>query len=339
MKREVFLAFCLVAAGAMAAFAGTTSWYSQEPPGLSSDDYYDGSPDITKHPCEIFDMRLIQQTDSQGNPTSTFSFDIITNFGSQPYRANYDTNSYTDTIGGHIKMGQVPAGDLYINVRWKDLVGTEVERRYGFALENRTYNVDGWSKYWVDRVSSNLGMTPADVVAGTLYGGVKFATGTWEDYANNFVELPEMWRARLLDDLQLSTGPKYGATRDDDNSYPTTIVSMTTSYTGGSSQWVQVGAGNWSRDFKNGWGGDGWRDKYNAAQGYWTGTFTLPYFDPETQYIDVWWAMGCGNDGVLVAPNPDSFGYQIPLPGSLVLCGIGVGFSAIVGKLRRRSGA
>lgn len=337
MKRGILWAFSLILTSAVIALANP--WYSAEPPGIESDDYYDGSPDITKHPCEIFDMRLIQLTDAEGNPTSTFSFDIITNFGSQAYRATYDTNNYTDTIGGTIKMGQVPAGDLYINVRWKDLVGTEVEKRYAFALETRAYGTDGWSKTWVDRVSTNLSLTPADVTAGTLYGGVKFATGTWEGYASNFAEIPEMTLARSLDDLKLSTGPKYGASLDDDNSYPTTIVSKTTSYTGGSSEWVQVGANNWSQEFKDGWGGDGWLEKYDAAQGYWTGTFTLPYFDPKTQYIDVWWSMGCGNDGVLVAPNPSSFGYQIPLPGSLVLCGIGVGFAAVVGRLRKRSKA
>ncbi|HPD17270.1 MAG TPA: hypothetical protein PLE19_20225 [Planctomycetota bacterium] len=338
MKRKILLAICLVAAGAMCAIAGTTTnaWYSAEPPGAFSDDYYDGSPDITKHPCEIFDMRLIQLTDAQGLPTAAFKFDIITNFGDQAHRATYDTNNYTDTIGGSITMGQVPAGELYINVKNK-VVGTEAEIRYAFALESRTYGTDGWSKAWADRVTTALGITPANVVAGTLYGGVKFATGTWEDYANNFNELPEMSLARALDDLQLSKKAGYPTTRDDDNSYPTTIVSQTTSYTGGSAQWVQVGANSWTQAFKDAWGGDGWNTKYNAAQGYWTGTFTLPGFDPTTQYIDVWWAMGCGNDGVLVAPNPSSFTTPIPLPGSLALCAIGLGFVGVVRRLRRRA--
>jgi hypothetical protein len=86
--------------------------------------------------------------------------------------------------------------------------------------------------------------------------------------------------------------------------------------------------GNWAR----------WRNTEAVLGtdyvGVWEGEFVLPDYIPETQYLEVWWSMACGNDGVRVL-GFRSGAEPVPAPPSVLLLLIGSLGSAAYVRLRR----
>ena len=137
-----------------------------------------------------------------------------------------------------------------------------------------------------------------------------------ESYAGfSFDELPEMSLALALTGL-VDTGISGNL----DNSYPTILLH---------GDYVNTGTVEWETTRGAG------EDPRTVPLGLWSGDFTLPGFDSSKEYIEVWWAMQCGNDAVLVTTQ--LAGAEVPVPSSLLLCGIGLGFVGLVRRMRRKS--
>jgi len=80
-------------------------------------------------------------------------------------------------------------------------------------------------------------------------------------------------------------------------------------------------------------------DPGNLWKGQWVGTFTLPdTHDNSTVHIETWWSTGCGNNSAVnYSIGGPHAARVIPLASSLLSCGIGVGFMALLrGAVRQR---
>jgi len=321
---------------------GETFWESDELPGVdSAARLEDGSPAGHGHPCEIYSMFLSHPDPASG----TFKFSIQTNFGDLTARQAYDSQHpglrWRDSYKSGFLMSQVTPGDLYIRVRNQPNIPGLVDHGdvalYGMVLESHTAYADSEMNLIYKGHLDTAGK------AGMLYGGnVEFATGTYEGYVADHPlgYVPEMARAAALP----GTAPEvprsawsYDKGVSQSNEYPTLLLSGTE---------VASGAVAWSLSGLTGTlHGD--HDAYvafvaaNGAPawtGEWWGGFTLPGFDPATQYVELWWAMDCGNDGVVLNPYGQPASYSVPLPGSLILCGIGMVSVGAFRLLRRRQG-
>ena len=316
---SVLLPFCTVAQ------ADIITAYEPPVAGTSTDAQYpDGSPLGYSNPCEIYGMAI--ETLGSGR----IKFEIQTNFGDLTSRQTYDTTTgYTwmDTYSSGWGMQNVAAGDLYIRVYTPG--GTTPDRLFGLVLEDRDGDdSDPWFQPLdyagytsVDEFGAD---NPYDKVKkrGELWqlsgDGSGFATGTYEGYADNFTEIPQMSDAQALPgliDLASLTG-------DLDNAYPTLLLNGTKVDTNSSAAWVAnpLVAGGYLDP-----AGPSEGDNYGG--GVWRGEFTLPSYALGTgDEVSIWWSMQCGNDGVAITGVT---GVEVPLPGSLVLCCFGLGFMAV----------
>jgi hypothetical protein len=247
-------------------------------------------------------------TDNGNYADGSFSFEIQTNFGDLEQRQSYDSqhshlrwiDSYT-TSSPYLRMQNFAAGDLYIRVHDG---AAESDRVYGLVMESR--NGDDTDPWY--RSLSNAGYTSyAQKTQGELYqlmdGDAGFATGTFEDYADEFDEVPLMNNADGLPGLADDTA----------NNYPTIMLDGSlVAYAQDNVRWMETTGTDYT--------------------GVWQGSFQLPEFDAANEYLEVWWAMECGNDAVSVIAS--NAGSTVPTPSSLLLLGIGTICSA--GFLRKK---
>jgi len=298
----------MLAAAALSAAAHADTWSAIEPynstiPGL---DYYDGSPNGYGYPCEIYGMTV--WSDSGGK----FGFEIATNFGDLATRQAFDNAHpswrWRDSYTRSTRLRNFAVGDLYI--RKRSITGSPDEV-YGLVLESRQ-GTTGDPCYCT---LANAGYSSyAAKNQGELYrwsdGQLGFATGSYEAYAGNFDELPDMNLARQLPALADSTTARLR------NAYPTVMLDGDLVNT----------SGTWA----------GWRSTTGTTYaGVWEGEFALPDFDPASDYLEVWWAMGCGNDGVRVVTQAAG-GEPVPAPASFLLVCFGGLCTAAWSRLRRR---
>ncbi|NQT19633.1 MAG: PEP-CTERM sorting domain-containing protein [Planctomycetes bacterium] len=311
----IVLVVTIVCWGICGAYADV--WTSVEPydsliPGL---DYYDGSPSGYGYPCEIYAMAL---SDNENSADGKFSFEIQTNFGDLAERQAFDNahkywrwmDSYT-TSSPYLRMQNFAVGDLYIRVG--DIGGTS-DAIYGLVLEGRQGTSDDPSYTSMN----NAGYTSYDAkTKDELYlwteDQLGFATGTYEEYSGEFDEVPDMEIARQLPGLADTTDARLN------NAYPTLMLEGDLVST----------SGNWA-DWRNTKASSG-----TEYLGVWEGEFNLPSFDPNTQYVEVWWSMQCGNDGVRVLGLTAGFD-PVPAPSGLALLGIGSLCSVVWVRLRRK---
>ena len=268
----------------------------------------DGTPDDTlfQNPCEIFGMEVETLGDGR------VAFEIETNFGDSASRAAYDSahadwlwgDSYSDGMG----MQNIAAGDLYIRVHTPGDVDNSGDRIYGLVFEGRTgTSADLWGDPMLAAGYGSGATYDVAKEAGQLWqltGDAGFATGTYEPYAWEFEnELPEMEAAQELPGLLDTT---WWGLR---NAYPTLLLGGT-----------QVGLGSVD---------------WNDADKTWTGEFELASIN-EGDVVEVWWTMACGNDAVMIGGMTGARPQIIPVPGTLLLCGIGIGCIALVRHFRRK---
>ena len=150
--------------------------------------------------------------------------------------------------------------------------------------------------------------------------------------------VPSMARAKALPGLETADPT------DDMNSYPTILVDGVTEvivddWTPSAPSYTPVSVAS-DLDSLTWLTADQKTDYITRfAKGYWSGTFAMPdTYDNTEQYLELWWSMGCGNDGVYVSMEGLNTPHgQVPLPGALALCAVGIGFAGIVRVLRRRS--
>jgi len=319
MKHARSIATIAIAVLAVGTFCGTGHadliWTSVEPYDSAPLNYYDGEPDTDSRPCEVWRMSIRDYDSSPG----LFDFQILTNFGDYASRVAYGDTTYKDDYS-YWKLSNLVAGDLYIKRMDKD-TGT-VSGIYGFVLEDR----QGAADPWYNTLDAAGFGSYVEKSAGQLYlwdnvGASAFATGTYEEYADG-TEIPLMPVARALPALiDLNPDPigREGVAVDDQlNAYPTILMggSLVNS---GSVQWNTLGT---------------WANAATNPLGTWTGQFLLPGFDSEHEVIEVWWTMGCGNDAVFVSTKTG--GDPIPVPGALLLCGIGLGTIGLVSRIRSK---
>ena len=323
LTTAVVLALLALAGSAFADLP--TIWRADEPPDMIPLDYYDGEPGGSAlRPNEIWSMWIMDNPSIDGK----FTFKIETNFGNQAARATYENYLFKDSYSSW-KLENLVAGDLYI-ARYdkpdeEKNTPAVLTNTYGLVLETRTGpGSDVWGYTLTD-----AGYAPyAAKTAGQLYeiGASGFATGTYEGYGAYIDEMPDMDLARDLDGLiDLDPNPvglKGYAVNDLLNAYPTILLAGNLINTPGSASW------HWYGDE-----GD-WTDAATSPLGYWSGSFMLPDYDPENEYIEVWWSMGCGNDAVMIGTLAG--GEPVPTPSSLLLCGIGVAFAAVGRRFRRK---
>jgi hypothetical protein len=314
------IALCL---GTSQATADLLQWTTVEPDEADSMpfDYSDGIPQHKEYPCEIFGMTLTTNTDIP----NVFSFDIQTNFGDLTERQIWSQTWTTgDSYNGGVGLDEFITGDLYILVRSKlgftsvydDPVHGKWNRLYGLAFESRTGTQGNPTDSW-ETTLANAGYFYAAKNAGDLFEyqpdlDMGFATGTYEGYEGLVEEIPEMALAQALPGLY-DVPTEW---QDLQNSYPTILLDG-----------VYASSGNvvWETTREPG------EEPSEVPLGYWSGDFTLPTFNPDEEYLEVWWSMHCGNDAVRI-----STGEPIPLPSSLLLCGIGLGFLAAARPFRRK---
>jgi len=302
---------------AFAASASADVWTAIEPYD-SVYPYFDGSPNGWGYPSEIWGLTV---SDNGNYADGKFSFEIQTNFGDLAARTAFDNahpswrwiDSYT-TTSPYLQLRNFAAGDLYIRVR--STIG-QPDKVYGLVLEARkgsavTTDPDPW------RASlAKAGYTSyAAKEQGTLWldNDNSFATGTYEDYALHFEEIPEMSQAQVLPGLM-----NVASVSDDKefrNSYPTLLLDGSAVNTSGNSATWTATTGN-------------------PYAGIWTGQFELPSFNAQNEYIEVWWAMECGNDGVSVTAVRS--GAEVPAPSSLILLCIGLAPVALA-RIRKPRG-
>ena len=288
-----------VAVGAPLAHADIHTWVAAEPGNGAPDAsllYRDSSPSGNAYgwPCEIDGMSV-----SFNDATNVFDFVVRTNFGavrdtSTTWRDSYRTG----------KMADFAAGDLYINVNRGGASSV-----YGLSLQQHT----SWANSEMDYMYGKH----LNVAAGTLYGDVLFATGSFEAYSQEcsypgYPVLPGMTDARNLPDLAAEPTSKmvYDLNADPLNYYPTLLLEGTAlaSFTPAA---------------------------YDTVNKQWTGSFSLPdfqYLDGDT--VDIWWAMQCGNDAARVTTTGAN---PVPVPSSLLLLCIGSVCTAGFARLRRKS--
>jgi len=337
-------------------FALADIFLSAEPPGPDGGSpIWDGVPvevvPPSGNPCEIFTMTLTEDWD--GDPQA-FGFTVRTNFGDAATRAAVVDAAWVDTNEDGIAdtnwnglaedsyqelwtQNSAP-GDLFIRVAYREdqpNAGATVAT-YGLGFDRtdsyREYIKNLYPDYntFTDGVYDDLaGHT------GTVYRGVLFGTGSLEGYVNEVgLYYPDMEFATAF--VGESTVREHGLPRQYDfgveNDYPTVLLQGTPTGTAGSVAWLTnadlgepdaVWAGEWQGSFELPTGGPD------------------PDYNPETMYVELWWSMFCGNDAGIVYnadyPEPLLRIKIIPLPSSLILCGIGVGFVGLVhGLVRRR---
>jgi len=333
-------ATCLLVAAASSALADTGTWESTfEPPGYDAPAIFgDSFPPEAPYPCEIFYMTLTEQTTGGG---TAFGFSIKTNFGPSSTRASDPgaSDSYQEFDGGMMQPG-----DLFIRVRNKS-DNSEVGV-YGLGFIRA-----GSDPAYINNVYGGHEAFTASQQAGVLYGNVLFGTGTMEPYVDLLahgdligypvvpVYDPNMAWAQALAEESSAIAPEptpnsaMVLTQIADalgwtsmNYYPSVLLEGTpTGNSGASVAWVPTSGTDWA--------------------GEWQGGFTLldGQFDPNSMFVEVWWSQLCGNDAVVVydtyVDDPSDLYFKfptVPLPGSLLLCGIGAGFMGLVRGLSRR---
>jgi len=308
VRVSAILLLPMLAVMAFAAGAHADTWSAIEPydSTIPSLDYYDGSPNGYGYPSEIYGMTL--WTTSPGG----FGFEIATNFGDLSERQAYDSAHpswrWRDSYTGSTVLSGFVAGDLYIRVR---SIADDPDEVYGLVLESRQgTSADPWKNTLTNAGYSSYAAKNQGELYSWSEGQLGFATGSYEEYAGEFDELPDMQLARALPALSDTTE---AALR---NAYPTIMLDGVLEQT----------SGTWA----------GWRatDGTDYA-GVWEGEFSLPEFDASKEYLEVWWAMGCGNDGVRVVTAVTG-GDPVPLPGSLLLVCVGSVCTAAWSRLRRR---
>ena len=295
----VAAAVLAVAVGASLAQADIHTWVAAEPGNGAPDAsllYRDSSPSGNSYgwPCEIDGMSV-----SFNDATNVFDYTIRTNFGAVRNNSTVWRDSYRTGT-----MAQFAAGDLYINVNRGGNSSV-----YGLSLQPHTS--------WANSEMDYLYGKHLDAAAGTLYGNVLFATGTFEAYSQErsypgYPVLPVMSDAQNLPRLAPEPVSKmvWDKGADPLNYYPTLLLEGTAvaSFTPAA---------------------------YDTVNQQWTGSFSLPdfrYLDGDT--VDIWWAMQCGNDGARVTTTGGS---PVPVPSSLLLLCLGSVCTAGFARLRRKS--
>ena len=170
MKKSTVLtlvALCLALVCAPAMAGGIPGpWTSYEPPDIndSPEEYLDGSPQGLNYPCEIYELHLEKTGDN------TFQFTLITNWKLTRDSSGIGGDGRAPAISGG--WGNIPAGDLYIRVRSRDTMHSDLAL-YGLAMETRYDDPDDPLDAWWsnNRVKTILGGTheAATVTAGSLY--------------------------------------------------------------------------------------------------------------------------------------------------------------------------
>jgi hypothetical protein len=350
-KTLALLAVCCLIIPGQLALGGTTwrDWMSQEePPGAPAVRSTDGSP-AGGSEYEIYSILIKEEVDTSdvkynptantGGGTGKFKFEIYTNHEPYSARSDYGYDSYDPAFGGK----GVAAGDLYIRVRGRVL--HQDVALFGFGIEEAFVTGDGYADYakvLVEDIYEGA-RTPLITKVGKLYKDPVFFTGTYENYGQAFagVALPDMVsRAKVLPGL----APEQDAANDVDRSYPIAggqpnialfnyypniMLAGTYESSAATPTWLSHTPSEWDSVHNK------WLDPWAYVI---SGEFTLPSgdYNDDDHYIEVWNSMLCGNDAArtwtIDVAIPAS---EIPLPGSLVLCAIGIGLAGAVQGIRR----
>ena len=324
---------CLIVGFCTSASAEWTAhtWESLEPPvpDHAFMDYEDATGAAL---CEIHEVTATYNL----NNDSKWNVKIYTNFGANRGTAVYGDamqNQLDGSANDYFTAQECVAGDLYVNF----FDGTN-RTVLGIITEDHDSTNAKWNArmeylYGTDYTLSDLGEGEIYKVYDSTAGDPNvgwFATGTYEAYPDVLPAaepaVPSMETIRALEGVKYtaaevaeiaayeSTGNKINA-----NLNPTNVISGVELTDTASVSWVPTTGTDW--------------------KGYWEiSGFALSGFDPEDDAMNVnfTWSMMCGNDLALVDTNTGSTSFEIPLPSSLLLCGIGAGFAGLAAAVRRR---